>query len=202
MSIEKERSTEKGRHPDRRPIKTKKAIKTALIKLMGEKDVSQITIKELAEEADINRKTFYIHYNGIHDILDEIENGLISGLLAILGQKDILEICQDPYPLFKNLTDLIYDDFDFYQRLVNSNAYHSLLEKVKSVIIIQILKNAQTKPGLNNEILPYCFEFIASGIISAYLSWFNSNKTVSLEELAKTASILAFHGVDAILLQK
>ena len=35
---------------------------------MAEKDISQISVKELAQKADINRKTFYTHYNSIYDI--------------------------------------------------------------------------------------------------------------------------------------
>lgn len=48
---------ESGVRMDRRCLKTQKAIKNALVELMSEKDISQITVKELAQRADINRKT-------------------------------------------------------------------------------------------------------------------------------------------------
>ena len=59
---------ESGVRMDRRCLKTQKAIKNALVELMSEKDISQITIKELAQRADINRKTFYTHYTRIYDV--------------------------------------------------------------------------------------------------------------------------------------
>ena len=44
---------------DRRVVKTKRAIRNALVQLLSEKELDQITVKELADRADINRKTFY-----------------------------------------------------------------------------------------------------------------------------------------------
>ena len=55
----------KTKSVDRRVIKTKRAIRNAFAKLMVEKDINDITIIELAEAADINRKTFYNYYSGV-----------------------------------------------------------------------------------------------------------------------------------------
>ena len=50
---------------DRRVIKTKKAIRNAFAKLISEKDINKITIKDIADTADINRKTFYNYYRRV-----------------------------------------------------------------------------------------------------------------------------------------
>lgn len=44
---------------DRRKRKTQQAVQTAFAKLISTKDIKDITIKELCEEADINKSTFY-----------------------------------------------------------------------------------------------------------------------------------------------
>ena len=46
---------------DRRSAKTDKLLKNALIKLMNEKGFEKISVKDLTEEADVNRATFYLH---------------------------------------------------------------------------------------------------------------------------------------------
>ena len=46
---------------DLRIVKTRTNIKNSLIDLLAEKNVSKITVTELAEKAMINRKTFYRH---------------------------------------------------------------------------------------------------------------------------------------------
>ncbi|MBQ6092762.1 MAG: TetR family transcriptional regulator, partial [Clostridia bacterium] len=63
---------------DRRVRKTKKAIRNAFAALLATQDINQITVKEIADKADINRKTFYNYYRGIHEVMDEIENSLVQ----------------------------------------------------------------------------------------------------------------------------
>ena len=57
---------------DRRVLRTKKNIRQAFLHLLSEKSLSQITVKELSNLADINRKTFYMYYSNIEDILKEL----------------------------------------------------------------------------------------------------------------------------------
>ena len=47
---------------DRRIRKTKAQLRAGLAKLMKEKNINEITVRELVDEADINRSTFYLHY--------------------------------------------------------------------------------------------------------------------------------------------
>ena len=56
---------------DRRVIKTKKAIRNAVIKILFDKGVQieEIDISEVCRIADINRKTFYNHYKNVPDVL-------------------------------------------------------------------------------------------------------------------------------------
>ena len=47
---------------DRRVRKTKTQLRNGLAMLMKEKSVGEITVKELVDQVDINRSTFYLHY--------------------------------------------------------------------------------------------------------------------------------------------
>ena len=59
---------------DRRVRKTKNQLRTGLARLMKKKNIGQITVKELVDDVDINRSTFYLHYSDIPSILKEIED--------------------------------------------------------------------------------------------------------------------------------
>ena len=61
---------------DRRVRKTKNQLKLGLAKLMQQKSIKEITVKELVNEVDINRSTFYLHYTDIYDLLHSIEDEL------------------------------------------------------------------------------------------------------------------------------
>ena len=65
---------------DKRIIKTKKAIYQALKELYLENDFEDISITQLTEKANIGRKTFYLHYSSIDDIVDEIVKKLYDNL--------------------------------------------------------------------------------------------------------------------------
>ena len=47
---------------DIRVKKTKRAIQKTFIDLLREKPIEKITVKEIAERAEINKTTFYSHY--------------------------------------------------------------------------------------------------------------------------------------------
>ena len=61
--------------------RSRKMIRTAFAKLMLEKEVDKITITDIVKEADLNRGTFYAHYQTPSDVLVEIENEIMDNLL-------------------------------------------------------------------------------------------------------------------------
>lgn len=64
----------------RKTLYTRNVLKDSLIELMKEKPISKITIKELCENADINRTTFYAHYADQYSLLRQIEDETLSWL--------------------------------------------------------------------------------------------------------------------------
>ncbi|WP_339272385.1 TetR/AcrR family transcriptional regulator [Paenibacillus sp. FSL W8-0426] len=57
---------------DRRIAKTQEALKKAVIELMREKNFDDITIQDIADQADLNRGTIYLHYQDKYDLLDKL----------------------------------------------------------------------------------------------------------------------------------
>lgn len=188
--------------PDRRCVKTKKAIKNVLIKLMSEKKIGEITIKEVADAADINRKTFYSHYTDVNAVLDEIEDDITGELDKILTGYDIMKSRYNPYPIFKALTNIINADVDFYKHLVQSTSNSKLLGKIKLMLKNKIIYIIQNEININKEVLSYAIEFVASGTLSIYEEWFNSKRDISLEVVSEIAGVLAFDGINTIFDRK
>ena len=74
---------------DRRFYKIKKDIRGAFMTLVLQKDhYSDISITEVAELADINRKTFYLHYDSIDDILTEYADDLSADFMNYLYSQE------------------------------------------------------------------------------------------------------------------
>ena len=63
---------------DARKRYTQMVLKQSLLKLLKEKPVNRITVKEVCELAQLNRATFYAHYSDCFALLGSIENELIG----------------------------------------------------------------------------------------------------------------------------
>ncbi|UHA62047.1 TetR/AcrR family transcriptional regulator [Metabacillus litoralis] len=70
-----------GKKTDLRVLRTKKLIKEALLKLIQEKSFESITIQDIADEALINRATFYLHYQDKYDLLEQVSNTYLQELM-------------------------------------------------------------------------------------------------------------------------
>ena len=66
---------------DRRAVRTKGNLKKALLALLKEKDLLDITITEVAQLAGCNRVTFYSHYTDLQALLSAIVDDYLEGLV-------------------------------------------------------------------------------------------------------------------------
>ena len=75
---------------DLRYIKTERAIRKTFHELLQEKDISRITVKELTERAEINKTTFYAHYETLPDLINTLEMENIDNIIKNLDQVQLL----------------------------------------------------------------------------------------------------------------
>ena len=73
--------------PDRRPQKTKRALKNVLVDLLQTRDLQTISIKEITDLADISRGTFYLHFDDIFALYQAIESDVIENITQIIQTK-------------------------------------------------------------------------------------------------------------------
>lgn len=57
---------------DRRVVRTRTNLKSAMLKLLSEKDFKEISITEISKVANCNRVTFYSHYKDSSHLLEDI----------------------------------------------------------------------------------------------------------------------------------
>ena len=65
---------------DRRKRKSKNALKAAMFSLMQKKIISNISIRELCDLADVNRSTFYSNYGDINELVKDIHHDLFMDM--------------------------------------------------------------------------------------------------------------------------
>lgn len=102
--------------------KTKKAVKDAFVKLLDEKSViNKISVKELIEEANIAKSTFYLHYSDIYSVEEEFENELISTLKEIIAKTNLdLSSIEESTT---EILDFISYNGEIYKKLIKSTSH-------------------------------------------------------------------------------
>ena len=180
---------------DRRVVKTKKAIKNAFARLLTEKDINDITISNIADYADVNRKTFYNYYRGVYDVVDEIENDIINRIDAALSGADVAGEIDNPYIVFEKLTEVINTDMDFFGVLLSMNGNVSLVTKITGLVKEKAKTALAQSTGMDERRLSTVLDFTISGMMAVYQQWFNSDRTQSIDEISEVIGSVVSHGI-------
>lgn len=174
--------------PDGRRVRmTKMLLKNALIDIMKNKSIHMISIKEICEEADVNRSTFYRHYDTQYDLYDEIIEDIASDIGAI----------------YKN----DYTTVDFLTKVLE------YMESKRETILVILSDNGKVSLGEafvlftgrfidhNNtsELVTYVLEFIAAGLTSIIWSWLNKENRRPASDVARMLHNLMMHGVGRVI---
>ena len=184
---------------DRRIAKTKKAIYRAFAELLSEKNINDITIKDIADRADINRKTFYNYYNGIYDLTGEIENSIIDSFEQVLRDTNISELLHNPYSMFEALTRIINSNLDFYQHLISIESNSNLVSKLFKSLKTRAKEVISQYTLLDDATLDIVLDFVVSGMFTVFQHWFNSSREHSIDDMAKIVATLSFNGINGLL---
>ncbi len=75
---------------DLRVKRTRQNITNAFLALRSQKPLERISVKELAELAEINKATFYLHYRDVYDLSDQLEDELLERCLSGIGAAELL----------------------------------------------------------------------------------------------------------------
>ena len=68
-----------------RSRKTREWLKEALLRLLARRDILDVTVSRLCQEAGVNRSTFYAHYQDIYDLLTKIEEDMLEDFQRALA---------------------------------------------------------------------------------------------------------------------
>ena len=170
---------------DRRIRKSKEAIQDALIKLIEEKDLSAISIKELVDKADVNRKTFYNHYTQIEDVLDEIENDMLDDFFSRIRFEKYSQNLNEAFlEIIDGIIRMIDDNNRIRTLLTRTGSQSKLLKKAvdkEKEILYRIIDKPEGRDALW---LEYFLNFFASGTMAVFETWFYSGQETPIEDIS------------------
>lgn len=184
---------------DRRVLKTKRAIKKAFIQLLGEKELNEISISEISDLADINRKTFYTYYAGVYQLVEELENEVTVMMGEIIQDETLESILRDPYPLFEKLTDMINRDMEFWNLITKTERNGAIAAKLAENLKSLGKKSFFPQANMDAAVFDVIMNISTAGLIAAYQHWFNSDRQLRLPELSRAVAVVTFTGINGAI---
>jgi AcrR family transcriptional regulator len=183
---------------DRRVRKTETQLIRGLTELMKTKSIKDITVRELADQVDINRSTFYLHYKDIYDMVEKIENSLTEGFLHTLDElsknritkNTLMEFLQDTYAI-------IYSNSDICAVLLSENGDIAFHKKIRDIIyqkIHTIIQNLMPPTSTESEISIATGYFI-SGIIGIIEIWLQDINRITPQSMVEMSYKLIENGI-------
>ncbi len=169
---------------DRRIQKTRQAIHEALVELIQEKELSRITVKELVERANVNRKTFYNHYSDVYGVMDDLEDELIGKLMSRIRGLKLEEFVASPNLLMHEVMREFQKNERIYTVLINVGNKSHLLSKVVAEEKKLLRENYQGDFSGPDQWEDYFLNFFASGAMAVFETWCHSERRVPIEDIS------------------
>lgn len=178
---------------DLRVIRTRRLIKDAVIDLLHEVDINKLTVNRIAQRAQINRVTFYLHYKDIPDMLEKMVEEMIDEIDRIRVKQAGENTIEKPeWETLVNLLEHIAENAKFFKVVlitVQTPIFHErfieiISELVKDSTEIDSLLN---KADIQKDIATW---YVTSAISGTIISWMQNDMPYSPKYLAKQISLL------------
>jgi AcrR family transcriptional regulator len=172
---------------DRRIEKTRQVIMNTFIDLLTEIGFEKITIIDIAERANINRGTFYLHYVDKFDLLDKCIETYIELLLnycANSADKNLSERA------FQSVFEYLEKNFTIYKLLLSNEGFGFFRSRLYSIIVQTVTEGDVIKSKSivsSNDVTTH---FLASGFIGVLEWWINNSMPCSVQEVTEQLMFL------------
>src|SRR5262249_454135 len=119
---------------DRRVRRTQATLQRALIDLVQERDLSQISVADVADRADVSRSTFYDHSPAVHELPEAPCTSMLAGLFRsalALNTAPAHPPPEDPDPALTAFFTHFADHAGLYRSLLGPAGSARVIEHVR-----------------------------------------------------------------------
>lgn len=181
----------KGRKEDLRVIKSKQAIKEAFIELVEIKGFDKISVCDIANRANINRNTFYLHYEDKEDLVRKILYESVGKVYdKLVGYNisnfDVIDETQLHWGI-RNLLRLIEPEMELYRIIIMDKTVNGYFSTVSNLIKEALIKML----GVRNPRSDIVFQYAFSGMMGVIQQWIVYSPVDTLV-IAKVLSKMAY----------
>lgn len=182
---------------------TKRRLREGLLRLLEEKPINEISVKELTELVDVNRGTFYFHYQDIYDLLRDMEQDFfenfdrtLSGNAPMLGEDGFPLLDAKGAPYLHAIFSFIDDNRSFCRIMLSPHGDMQFVELVKERIDRQCRFFWQLlAPGADEAQSGIYNAFLINGLIGLIREWVNDRRDLTVESISELTATLILASV-------
>ena len=172
---------------DRRVKMTKRILKEALISIMHTKAINDISVKKICEAADINRSTFYHHYQSPQELYDDLINDLTTDFNLILENSIIKGDSQTD--IVAHMLEYIESRRELFLVLLSDKGNIGIGERLVCITEKFIGVNKSSEMAI------YCSQFISAGVANILWLWLNKESRLPPKDVAELLITIMNRGV-------
>ena len=188
---------------DRRVRRTKQLLRSALLGLLREKSVDQITVTELTEKADVNRGTFYGHYKDIFDMVEQLENEMFREFSDLLHAYPAAALRHGLRPILRDVFAFLQRYGDMAAALLERDRDTRFLEQLKGMVAERVsLEWGRLYQFGNPREQAFCLSFLVGGVVGLIQSWLEGGRKETPEELAALSEAMILRGIEGLNLPR
>ena len=157
-------------------------LRESLVKLMADKSIHKISVREICDNAQINRTTFYKYYGSPYDLLKDMENEVLSQIDSYLGVSE--DRPKNNLQLLTKIVTYINDNINLCRLLINNTVDSEFPERLLGLPRIQELLSMQLVGQYDNDGTDYIHQFVVNGGFSILKKWINKEEREAPEKIA------------------
>lgn len=180
---------------DLRYIKTENLIQRTFCDMLREMDYSQITIKALTDRAMINRKTFYLHYNSLDELLGRLQTDIYVQVLELTSD---IRLPRDIEKLVRVFFLFCTQKDDITEKIICSQGNFSVGQSPADYVMKSMFHYSAPKDSLSASSPFECNiidAYLRGSIISIYSQWAADERKIPLERVIELTAWLVSQGI-------
>lgn len=154
--------------------RTKKALAAALKELMQEKTFDKISVSDICDKCDMNRKSFYYHFRDKYDLVNWIFD---TELISVMKNKTE----EDAWEWYTEISEYFYENKAFYRKALRITGQNSFSDHFREVMFYFISKRLGSIFGMS-KLDNFQSNFFTDAIVLAFHRWMIEDSNMSAEE--------------------
>lgn len=161
-------------------------LKEAFMELLAEKPYESITVSDVARKADLNRGTFYAHFDNVDDLMRSVMSDTADTISEFLSKAVESGFLEDPLPVLAQVGAYLDQNRELTRKLVESRSVEPFVLALESRFREWVQQRIPARTAEEKLACAMLTDYLAGGVLQTYRSWLvGEYPGVEIEEVNK-----------------